>query len=116
MKEKITKAFEKIRTLVDTAATNLEGLAAASPKAVMVVGALLGVGLVGSTLAAAWHLLPVLIEWVTATVVLGFRLVTITLISVTAYLSMKTAVVAYKKIPSSKPNVPPAPASPSSQA
>jgi hypothetical protein len=90
MKEKITKAFDKIRTLVDTAATNLEGLATASPKVVMVVGALVGVGLVGSTLAAAWHLLPVLIEWVTATLVLGFRLIAITVISVAAYLSLKT--------------------------
>jgi len=110
MKDKLKNAFDKVRTLVDNAATNLEGLASASPKVVMVVGGLLGLGLAGSTLAASWQLLPVLIDWVTATLVLGFRLIAIAVISVVAYLSIKTAVVAYKKIPSSKPQTPPAPA------
>jgi hypothetical protein len=100
MKENINKVLTKVRALIETAATNLEGLASASPKTVLAVGGCIGVSAAVSGLAAVWQSLPLIIEWVTASVALGFRVATVAFVGTVAYLAIRTAVAAYRKIPS----------------
>jgi hypothetical protein len=117
MKENINKVLTKGWALIETAATNLEGLASASPKTVLAVGGCIGVSAAVSGLAAVWQSLPLILEWVTATVVLGFRVITVTFVGAVAYLAIRTAVAAYKKIPSKRATTEQtASVSPSSQA
>ena len=100
MKENINKVLTKVRALIETAAAHLEHLASTSPKTVLVVGGVLGVSATISGLAAVLQSLPLIIEWVTASVALGFRVATVAFVGTVAYLAIRTAVAAYRKIPS----------------
>ncbi len=102
MKEATKKVFNKVWALIETAAVPLEHLASTSPKTVLVVGGVLGVSATISGLAAVLQSLPLIIEWVTASVALGFRSATVAFVGAVAYLAIRTAVAAYKKIPSKR--------------